>query len=240
LRFLRAVAGSKLIFEFEIEILQWLNSLAGQYPVLDRTVMQAHRMATVKMLLPMALLWYLWFKGATFRRQVFSGILGGVLALAVSRLIQNFSPHRPRPALSDEFEFTIPAGASALDWSSFPSDHAAITFAIATAIFAASRPLGLFTFAYVTVVACLPRLYGGYHYPSDLLAGAAIGVLCVKLASLPLRPIDRLYGLASRFEERNAPLFYLFAFIICFQLTTFFDDIRRLGTLALIGLRSVF
>jgi undecaprenyl-diphosphatase len=229
-----------VIFDFEIEILQWLNGLAGQYPVLDRVIMQAHRLATVKMLLPMALLWYLWFKGATFRRHVFSGVLGGLLALAASRLIQNFSPHRPRPALSDEFEFAMPAGASALDWSSFPSDHAAITFAIATAIFAASRPLGLFTFAYVTVFACLPRLYGGYHYPSDLLAGAAIGVLCVKLAALPLRPTDRLYGLASRLEERNAPLFYLFAFVLSFQLTTFFDDVRLLGTLARMGLRSIF
>ena len=36
---------------------------------------------------------------------------------------------------------------------------------------------------YVIIVICLPRIYVGIHYPSDVLAGAALGVFCVLLCS---------------------------------------------------------
>ncbi|MDE6228186.1 MAG: phosphatase PAP2 family protein [Muribaculaceae bacterium] len=59
---------------------------------------------------------------------------------------------------------------------SFPSCHAANTFALATFLSLAlrMRPMTWFLFVWATVV-CWSRLYLGVHHPGDILAGAAIG-----------------------------------------------------------------
>ncbi len=38
------------MFEFEAELVRWINSLVGLNPVLDELVMKAHELFTVKML----------------------------------------------------------------------------------------------------------------------------------------------------------------------------------------------
>jgi hypothetical protein len=58
-----------------------------------------------------------------------------------------------------------------------PSDTAALAFALAAVAWSSSRRLGAAAVAWAAVVTCLPRLYIGYHYLSDLLVGvgAAVG-----------------------------------------------------------------
>ncbi len=69
---------------------------------------------------------------------------------------------------------------------SFPSDHATGAFAIAVAIWFYDRVVGGILLALAGLLA-FARVYVGTHYPSDVLAGAAIGTL-VALA-LRWRPI---------------------------------------------------
>lgn len=59
---------------------------------------------------------------------------------------------------------------------SFPSCHAANTFALATFLSLALkwRPMTWFMFIWATIV-CWSRLYLGVHHPGDILGGAAIG-----------------------------------------------------------------
>ncbi|MDE5841146.1 MAG: phosphatase PAP2 family protein [Muribaculaceae bacterium] len=59
---------------------------------------------------------------------------------------------------------------------SWPSCHAANTFALATLLSCVmrSRKFTIFIFAWATIVS-LSRLYVGVHYPTDLLCGAAFG-----------------------------------------------------------------
>jgi hypothetical protein len=73
-------------------------------------------------------------------------------------------------------------------WSSFPSDHAAFFFALSVIFFFVCRRAGIFAFLYSVIVICLPRVYLGIHYPTDLLAGAMIGtgISCLALIA-PLR-----------------------------------------------------
>lgn len=61
---------------------------------------------------------------------------------------------------------------------SFPSCHAANTFAVATLMSLVFRRWR-FTFAIVfwAILNCYSRVYLGVHYPGDLLAGMVIGVL---------------------------------------------------------------
>ena len=80
---------------------------------------------------------------------------------------------RPRPcnALGD---IITPAGCNGT--YSFPSNHAFNNFAAATFFFILYKNLKWILFTTATLIA-LSRIYLGLHYPSDVLAGAAFGVL---------------------------------------------------------------
>ncbi|HTN24328.1 MAG TPA: phosphatase PAP2 family protein, partial [Solirubrobacteraceae bacterium] len=58
--------------------------------------------------------------------------------------------------------------------ASFPSDHATAAFAIATAVLLRNRRVGAVVLAFAAVLAA-GRVAIGVHYPSDVLAGAALG-----------------------------------------------------------------
>jgi undecaprenyl-diphosphatase len=58
---------------------------------------------------------------------------------------------------------------------SFPSGHAATSFACATVLAVAAPRMRVPFYLLATLIA-LSRLYNGDHYPLDVLAGAALGV----------------------------------------------------------------
>ncbi|MCL1809996.1 MAG: phosphatase PAP2 family protein [Clostridiales bacterium] len=71
---------------------------------------------------------------------------------------------------------------------SFPSGHASASFAAATAM--ALSGMGKKWIASAFALAALisfSRLYTGMHYPTDVLGGIALGVLCGTLAWLATR-----------------------------------------------------
>ncbi len=59
----------------------------------------------------------------------------------------------------------------------FPSGHALFMFAFSTVVFGYNRTLGLACY-FLTLLICLARVAAGIHYPSDILAGAMLGILC--------------------------------------------------------------
>jgi undecaprenyl-diphosphatase len=72
--------------------------------------------------------------------------------------------------------------------TSFPSGHSATAFAFATGACAESRVLTPVLLPLAGAVA-YSRVYTGVHYPSDVLAGAGIGIGCGLLAlRLPCGP----------------------------------------------------
>jgi decaprenylphosphoryl-5-phosphoribose phosphatase len=105
----------------------------------------------------------LWFAiGALARdRRALRVVLAALLAnTAVKQVVR-----RPRPVLAD-----LPPLAATVSGLSYPSAHAATSFAAAGALPLPSLPL------YVAAGAmALTRPYLGVHYPSDVVAGAALG-----------------------------------------------------------------
>jgi membrane-associated phospholipid phosphatase len=76
---------------------------------------------------------------------------------------------RPRPVLEG-----LPPLGGAPSSLSFPSAHATSSFAVATAM---TRVDSLGALAFILAIALsLGRPYLGMHYPSDVLAGAVLGV----------------------------------------------------------------
>jgi undecaprenyl-diphosphatase len=67
---------------------------------------------------------------------------------------------------------------------SFPSGHAATSFACAT-VLAAAEPRGRIAFFVLAAAIAYSRLYNGVHYPLDVLGGAVLGIL-VALTALRL------------------------------------------------------
>jgi undecaprenyl-diphosphatase len=67
-------------------------------------------------------------------------------------------------------------------YHSFPSGHAALAFAAAGAVGSAYSDLRALLYAGAAAVA-VSRLTGGYHYPSDVFVGAAIGLEAARRAN---------------------------------------------------------
>lgn len=86
---------------------------------------------------------------------------------------------RPRPVLEG-----LPPLGGAPSSLSFPSAHALSSFAVATAMFRVD-PATAATFA-VAGALSLGRPYLGMHYPSDVLAGAFLGVALGLIVPLSL------------------------------------------------------
>jgi undecaprenyl-diphosphatase len=63
---------------------------------------------------------------------------------------------------------------------SFPSGHAATSFACATVLSAFAPRLRLPLYALAVLIA-FSRLYNGVHYPTDVVAGAVLGALTALL-----------------------------------------------------------
>ena len=102
----------------------------------------------------------------------FDAAIGVCTALFINWLVPLFYI-RPRPFLDHAVTQILPIDPAS---KSLPSDHAAISFAIAAAVFQYNKFWGIIFFIFASFVS-IGRIYGGIHYPADILIGAAIGVI---------------------------------------------------------------
>jgi undecaprenyl-diphosphatase len=112
------------------------------------------------------------FKKENFRIIILTLLAAGFGRLAVTeplRRILDFE--RPGKILNDSLiEFISFSGAPA-----FPSGHATFFFGLATPIFLWNRKIGA-VYYFFALLNSLGRVSAGLHWPSDILAGAAIGI----------------------------------------------------------------
>lgn len=184
----------------------------------------------------MALIWYCWFAcpDARARAAVLCGTVAAFLAGIAGRLLQLALPTHARPlhdaALGMTFGAIDPAELN--HWSAFPSDHAAVQFGLAAVVLLLRRRLGVAALTWAALLN-LVRVHLGVHYPTDVLGGAALGVLAVLLAQgVAAGPV----AAALPGWERRAPGgFYAVAFFLSYNIATLFDEART-GALATLRL----
>lgn len=177
------------------------------------------------------LYWWAWFgedgDRVKKRETLAFGLIACVFALFLSRLIAAIVPFRIRPMHNPALHFQVPYGQGTqmlIGWSAFPSDHAAVYFTLATCLWFVSRRLGIFAFCWAFFVTSLPRVYLGLHYPTDILAGALLGIGVAWLARVP-RIRDTVTQPVLKWQETHPGLFYALFFLFTVQLATAFESV---------------
>jgi undecaprenyl-diphosphatase len=217
---------------FDSYIMELMSRYSQRSLIVNKFIVQFLDLLSIKLLPFIVGLWVLWFsKIPKFRPAVVEAFFGMFAAIAFSKVIQFFLPQRLRPLHSGNPDFVLPLGVDphALEhWSSFPSDHAAIFFAASTTIWRVSRPLGSACYLWSIFVVCIPRIYVGYHYASDIIAGAALGVFTALVIARPLQ-VTFMPWIAA-VEKRYPPVFYAMFFIVSYELMSAFIEARLVGT----------
>lgn len=152
-----------------------INQFAGRSVILDRiAVFFAEYFEYVLMLLLLIIFW-------KKPRTIIQAFLSAILArFGVVELIRYLLP-RARPFVENNVNLLVSHEAS----SSFPSGHAAFYFALATIVYFYNKKAGIVFFISAFLIS-LARVFSGIHWPSDILAGAIVGIfsgwLVVKLS----------------------------------------------------------
>src|SRR3989339_1188712 len=120
-----------------------------------------------------AMLW-VWNRSQEQERflRLFELGLSGCISWGTTLLI-SYSIGRLRPYQTFHFE---PLFRPLIETPSFPSGHATIAFAIAGTIFFHDRLAGIICMGVALLVGC-SRIGIGVHYPTDIFAGAVVGLV---------------------------------------------------------------
>ena len=215
------------LVQFDSAVSAFINRAAQHWYWLDQTAVVGTESDLVKGGVVLAIFWAIWFRHPTAREQLLAGLGGSLVALSIARVLSYILPSRPRPLLDQGMHFVAPFGlhgqSNWTNWSAFPSDHAALFFAIVVGIWLANRRVGIFAALYVLIAICLPRMYVGIHYPSDIIAGALLGIggvaFLAHLRRYWAKPIVRAL-------ERYPGWGYALLYLLTFQIATLFWDLR--------------
>ncbi len=117
-----------------------------------------------------------WRKNAFFVGEVFFAAFFARYGL-VELLRYLFPRIRPFQVL-EEANLLLPYKES----MSFPSGHTAFIFAIATIVYFYNKKIGYFLLG-ISLIGAIGRVYLGIHWPTDVFAGALVGVLSAIIVS---------------------------------------------------------
>ncbi|SNS34058.1 undecaprenyl-diphosphatase [[Luteovulum] sphaeroides subsp. megalophilum] len=218
----------------DLHISLFVNSAMGSLPTFDQLLHIVERNSLFKGVFSMMLFWGLWFAAsrdvARTHARLLATLVVAVLAVAVGRTLAMALPYRPRPIHDPDLGFLLHSGLSheTLDgWSSMPSDHAVLYFALATGIFLAHRAVGVVALLHAIFIICLPRIYFGLHYTGDIVAGAIIGIaMAVVLVPVLARQFQRLD--LPGYAASHGALFYPAVFFVTWQVALMFGPVRDL------------
>jgi len=213
--------------------LLWLNAYMGRWPQIDHLIGRLLDTDELKFGVLVAIFYWLWFRyeppDQRKRAILIMTALGTLIALLTTRVLVALLPFRERPLARPELHLHLPPDYdSALrTWSAFPSDHAVMAFALAMGFWMVCRPAGIFAFIHSALVICLPRMYYGLHHPSDLIGGALLGMLFVRVLSIEAVSMPVMVRVLY-YEQRHRGVFYLAFFMLLQQMVVMFNNLRWL------------
>ncbi len=154
----------------DLYLFQLINQFAGRWVWLDSLGIFFAKY--FEYILVFYLLLFLIIKFKKYWKMVLQAIISAVLARFV---IVNFIRciwGRSRPFVENNVNLLLNYPSKE---ASFPSGHAAFYFAISTVVFLYNKKAGIL-FYIASFLICLARIFVGIHWPSDILAGAIVGI----------------------------------------------------------------
>jgi undecaprenyl-diphosphatase len=221
---------------FDVAILNYLNSFSGRSFYFDKIVTAIESWNLFKGFVLMALIWFVWFRNSDkdnkslTRSHILATFIALLSALIFEILLQMYLPFRHRPIHVPELGFVTPSWFSRAvleTHSSFPSDQAVYFFVIAAGLWFISRMIGTLAFVYVLIIICMPRMYLGLHYPTDIICGALIGITfswvfnAEKIRFFVSRPLFCILN-------KSPGLFYALSFFITYECAILFRDAEEI------------
>ncbi len=162
------------LLNLDYQIFFWLNHFAGQSLVLDWLIVFFGHYFPYLVGAGLVVTWFILKKEGSGRKALVSAFLALVLGRVILVELVRLVLPRDRPFLSFDVIQLIVKDTE----KSFPSGHATALFAIAFAIYFYNKKYGLF-FVGLAILVSIARVMAGVHYPSDILAGALLGLFSV-------------------------------------------------------------
>lgn len=154
----------------DLIIFQQINQFAGKWVCLD--AVGIFLVQYFEYILIFCFLLFLIVNVKKYWRMVVQAFLAAILArFVIVEIIRYFLP-RNRPFVENSVNLLV----SHSQESSFPSGHAAFYFALSTVIYSYNKKAGILFFL-ASFLIVISRVFVGIHWPSDILAGAIIGIL---------------------------------------------------------------
>ena len=216
---------------FDSAIIHYVNHFAHRSWAFDFFISTIGSNALLKTGVLVGLLSWAWFRASDDTDRDHATIIAGLVstcgAVLAARVLAACLPFRDRPFRSPDLHFVLPylmSGDEGISWKTFPSDHAVLFFGVAMCIFLVSRRAGIVAFCHVLLVVALARVYAGYHYPSDIAAGAVIGVGAVALSQLSALKRS-ICSLPMHWLEHRPGEFYSAFVLLLFLIGTTFEPL---------------
>jgi undecaprenyl-diphosphatase len=221
---------------FDTGIINFLNDPSHRFLIIDKFMMSVVDYQLLKGGIVFAVIWGLWFKCTdegkqkSNREQIVATIISCFFYLYLTRCLAFVLPFRVRPIYNPDIHFIAPSEWIPIhyaDWSSFPSDHAALFFSLATGILLINKSIGIIVSLYIFFIVCFPRIYLGLHYPTDILAGMLLGIgVCL---ALNVKKIRCYITKPVMCPMKKAPgLYYACFFLLTFEMGNLFWNVRTL------------
>ena len=154
---------------FDFYLFQLINQFTGKWQILDALAIFCADYLGYLLILGLGLVCLKNYKKycPVILQVIAAAFLSRLVITNIIRLIWE----RPRPFVENNVNLLLshePTG-------SFPSGHAAFYFAIAAVVYFYNKKAGILFF-FASILISVSRIFAGLHWPSDIFAGALVGV----------------------------------------------------------------